>query len=360
VTVTSSASPAYVLSTITFTAAVTGNGGVPTGTITFLVDGANAGSATLNSSGSATFTDSSLAVGTHTFAASYGGDANDSASTSAALSQIVQAIPTTTSLGQTSSGGSTPQAVLVGTVVGSSGPAPTGTVTFTNGSTVVGTATLDSTGVASYTPDLAAGNYTIVASYSGDSIHAPSTSAGLAFSSTPTGFDVTITPSSVTVPTSQNITVNLTFTSNNGFADTIGLGCLSLPAAVNCHFSSNTVKLAAGGTQTVQVTIDTNNPLGGGQSASIARPGGRGLSLAGLFLPPGLLFGWFAWRFRRRHAAWLAAVCLLLLTGTCVVTGCGGYSQVTAAPGTYTIQIGGVGTNSNVSHYQTVTLTITK
>jgi hypothetical protein len=40
VALTSSASPATVLSAVTFTAVVTGNGGVPTGTVTFGVDGA--------------------------------------------------------------------------------------------------------------------------------------------------------------------------------------------------------------------------------------------------------------------------------------------------------------------------------
>jgi hypothetical protein len=30
------------------------------------------------------------------------------------------------------------------------------------------------------------------------------------------------------------------------------------------------------------------------------------------------------------------------------------------APGTYTIQVTGVGANSNITHYQNITLTITK
>jgi hypothetical protein len=42
-----------------------------------------------------------------------------------------------------------------------------------------------------------------------------------------------------------------------------------------------------------------------------------------------------------------------------LVTGCSGFSQSTAAPGTYVIQVTGVGVNSNITHYQNVTLTIT-
>ncbi len=360
VKVTSSGSPAYVLSTVTFTATVTSNGGIPTGTVSFLVDGANAGSATLSASGTATFADSSLAVGSHTISATYAGDASDHGSSSTGISQVIQAIPTTTGLGQSTTGGATPQVVLVATVLGASGPMPSGVVTFKDGSSIIGAATVDATGVATLTPDLSPGNHSIVASYAGDTIHAPSDSPALSVSSIPVNFAVGVSPGSVSIPTKQNITLNVTFTSASGFTDTIGMGCLSLPAAVNCHFSADTITLKPGAQQTVQVTIDTNNPLSGGQSASAQRPGTNSAQLAGLFLPPGLLFGWFAWRFRRRHTAWLTVICLLFLAGACAVTGCGGYSQSSAAPGSYTIQIGGVGTSSNISHYQSVPLTITK
>jgi hypothetical protein len=43
-----------------------------------------------------------------------------------------------------------------------------------------------------------------------------------------------------------------------------------------------------------------------------------------------------------------------------LATGCIGYTQSSAAPGTYTIQVVGVGANSNVTEYQNVTLTITQ
>jgi hypothetical protein len=84
-------------------------------------------------------------------------------------------------------------------------------------------------------------------------------------------------------------------------------------------------------------------------------------SLAGLFLPAGLLFGWVGWRFRKRNSVLFAAILALFLSGTLMVTGCGAsFSQMKVAPGTYTIQVTGVGSNSNITHYQNVTLTITK
>lgn len=359
-TIASSGSPSYVLAPITLTATVTGNGGTPTGSVTFYFDGASIGSATLNGSAVATFTYTPQVVGTHNLTATYTGDTNDNPSSSGPLAQVIQPIPTTTSLGETTAGGPPPQAILVATVIGPAGPIPTGTVTFFNGTNVVGQSTIDSTGVATLVPDLPQGKYSITASYSGDAIHAPSTSAAFSYTSTPIDFNVSVSPPTVSVATKQNVTVTLTISSIEGYADSIGVGCLSLPAAVNCHFSSDTVNLTAGSTQTVQLTIDTNNPLGGGSSAKNTAPGKKNLVLAGLFFPVSLIFGLVLWRFRKAHSLALFGAVVFFLASAFFVTGCGAFSQASATPGTYTIQVGGVGKNSNVSHYQSVTLTITK
>lgn len=363
---TSNPNPSVVLSTVTFTAKVTGNGATPTGTVNFIADGAVMGSSALNATGTATFTYSALTAGTHSITAVYLGDTNDSGSTSNVVSQVVGTIPTVTDLGVSATVGTNPTTILIATVLNNSPsstplPTPTGTVTFNSGATVVGAAALDSSGVATLTPNLPSGTYSIVAVYSGDAIHAPSTSAAVSVSSTAIGFNLTVTPASVTVAASQNATVNVTLTSNNGFTDTIGLGCASLPSGVNCHFAQNAPVLAANGVQNVQLVIDTNNPLGGGSSAMNARPGSARIALAGLFLPFSLIFGLVFRRFRKRYALALSTLLLLVLGGAAMlVTGCSGFSQATAAPGTYVIQVTGVGSNSDITHYQNVTLTITK
>jgi hypothetical protein len=359
--VTSSLSPSLVLTPILFTATIKGNGGIPTGSVSFLSDGVTIGSATLNADEEATLTYSALAVGSHLISVVYAGDNNDAGSTSSSITQVVQAIPTATALGSSSTTSSPPQLILVATVVGSTGPTPTGTVTFSNGSTVIGIAILGSSGVGTLTPDLPAGTYSIIAAYSGDALHSPSTSAAVSISNPPTGFDIKVTPSSVTMATTQNATVTVALTSNNSFTDTIGLGCASLPSGINCHFSTPNAALMAGGTQTVQLTIDTNSPLSGGSSAMNSSGGIRGSYMAGLFFPISFLFGWIFWHFRKRHAVlFTSALALLLSTAAFFVTGCGGFSQSSAVPGTYVIQVTGVGTTSNISHYQNVTLTITK
>jgi Big-like domain-containing protein len=353
--------PDQVLTPITFTALVAGNGGTPTGSVNFLVNGTVVGTSAL-SGGKATYTDSTLAVGTYSITAQYLGDTNDSTSVSTATSETVTTIPTTTVITSGITTGANPQVILVAAVLDNgAGPVPTGTVTFYNGTTVLGSAAVDSTGAATITPSLALGaNYSVDAVYGGDTDHGSSTSSAISISGTPVDFGVTVTPATVTMASSQNATVTVTLTSNANFTGTIGLGCSSLPVAVNCHFVSISLNLPAGGSVSTQLTIDTNNPLSGGTSAMNRRPGDGRFSLAGLFLPLGLGFGFVFWRWRRRHAQVFTMVLVLILTAAAfVATGCGGFSQATAAPGTYVIQVTGTDTSGDIVHYQNVTLDIT-
>ena len=360
--ITVTPNPALVGAAVTITAKVTGNGGTPTGSVNFIANGNTLASASLTA-GSASFTISTLAPGSYSITVSYLGDPADAPSTSAAISETVGLIPTTTSLGSSNTTGSTPQVVLVSTVLNSAtGVPPTGTVTFMSGATALGSATLDASGVATLTPNLTGGvNYNIVAAYSGDADHSPSSSPAVPVSGTPTLFTLGVVPGSVTMATSQNATVTVNLNSNGIFTDTIGLGCASLPAGVFCHFSNPSMKLTAGGSASVQLTIDTNNPLSGGSSA-MNRPAGRSkVSLAGLFLPLSVLFGFVFWRLRRRSVGILTTAMVLVLSAAALLTtGCSSYSVSTATPGNYVIQVTGTGATTDVQQYQNVSLTITK
>jgi len=359
-TVASSQSSVLVLTPVTYTAKVTGNGVPPTGSVSFLADGTSIGAANLDATGTATLTYAALSVGSHQITASYAGDADNSPSTSSAVTEVVAAISTVTALGASTTTGSTQQTILVAAVLGASGPTPTGTVTFMNGSTTIGSSALDSSGVATLTPNLPNGSYSLVAAYGGDALHSPSTSNTVTITNPAMGFSLSVQPTSVTMATTQNATVAVTITSNTGFTDKIGLGCASLPSGVTCHFASQSVALASNATQTVQLTIDTNSPLSGGSSAMNTHAGSKGVFMAGLLLPFSLFFGWTLWLFRKRHAAVFTAAIVVLLGGAALLTtGCSGFTQSSAAPGTYVIQVVGVGADSNITHYENVTVTIT-
>ncbi|MGA7832123.1 MAG: Ig-like domain repeat protein [Terracidiphilus sp.] len=378
IVLTSTPNPSVVFSSVTFTAKVTSvGGGVPTGTVTFM-DSLNGAAAvplacTLQPAPpTATCTTTALVVGTHSVTASYSGDTNDAASTSNVIAQVVGKIPTVTGLDSATTQPPNPELILVASVVDNSPtasspttlPVPTGTVTFTlsPSGTLVGAATLDASGVVTLIPaSLPPGTFSIIASYGGDANHDASTSVVTTLQNPAAGFSITVTPNPVTLATTQNVTVNVALTSISGFTDTIGLGCASLPAGVNCHFSTPTVALTANGQQNVALIIDTSNPLGGGTSARNAPSAGRSAFLAGVFLPLSTLFGCIFWRFRRRNARLMTVWLVLLLgVGAMLVSGCSGsFSQSSAAPGTYVIQVTGTGANSDIIHYQNVSLTIT-
>jgi len=108
----------------------------------------------------------------------------------------------------------------------------------------------------------------------------------------------------------------------------------------------------------LDLTIDTNTPLGGGPSARNLRSG-LTAELAGLFLPAGLLLGAGVWRARRRS---LLVIALLgwILTGAVFLDGCGSSITLTSAkPGTYTFHVGAVGQSTKSQQYQAFTLTVT-
>jgi len=361
IAITSSGNPSTYLSPVTFTATISASGNTAaSGVVNFLDSGVTIGTGALAGSPAvARFTTSALTVGTHTMTASYGGDTVNTGSSSSPISQTVSPIATTTQLTTSKTTGASPQAVLVATVVAASGPAPAGTVTFTSGSTVLGTSTLDASGVASFTPTLPNGNYSVVAVYGGDAIDVSSTSQGVEIAGTAGSFSVSLEPT-ITLKTTQNATVTVTLTSSAGFADSIGLGCGSLPAGVTCHFSPLSVALAANGTASDQLTIDTNDPLSGGASAMNGQSPGRRRSLAGALLSFSLLFGGILWRFRRRHTGvWNVLLAMLLSAATLLMAGCGGMSMGSATPGTYVIEVTATGTTTNMVHYQNVMLIIT-
>ena len=87
--VTSSINPSAVGISVTFTATVTSAESNATGTVTFKDGSTVLGTGTPTGSGIATYSTSSLALGTHSITAVYGGDSNNLSSTSGVLTQTV-------------------------------------------------------------------------------------------------------------------------------------------------------------------------------------------------------------------------------------------------------------------------------
>jgi hypothetical protein len=89
-TISSSLNPSNFGQPVTFTAAVSSPAGIPTGVVQLLDGAASLGAPVALSGGVATFTTSSLSVGTHNITAVYSGDSNFNGSASPALAQVVR------------------------------------------------------------------------------------------------------------------------------------------------------------------------------------------------------------------------------------------------------------------------------
>jgi hypothetical protein len=139
-----------------------------------------------------------LAVGTHTIAAQYSGDANYGGDTSAAVTVTITQAASTTAVTSSANPGLAGQSVTLTAKVSSSGPTPTGNVTFTSGSTTLATVAL-SGGSAAYTTTsfTKPGTLAITASYSGD---ANTQASAATLSLVINGPTLTLSPSSITFP----------------------------------------------------------------------------------------------------------------------------------------------------------------
>jgi trimeric autotransporter adhesin len=156
---------------VTFTAtvsAVAPGSGFPSGEVVFK-DGANpVFTATLSAGGVATFTTSALSAGQHTINADYKGDANYNPSTRGISYTIGAANATITlTITPTSPVFYGQVVTLVATATTQSGPLTSGMVNFTTFATLLGTANLDASGVATFTVVLPAGSYSLRANLPG-------------------------------------------------------------------------------------------------------------------------------------------------------------------------------------------------
>jgi Bacterial Ig-like domain (group 3) len=182
---TSSPNPSTFGQSVTFTSTTTSSGGVPVGTVTF-TEGATvwASNVTVSGSGHASFSTTTLSAGSHTITATFTGSTGwGNSNGNAAPQQVNSTGATTTALTSSANPSVYSQPVTFTVTVKPVAPGsgvPTGTVTFKNGSTTLGTGTLNRSGIATFSSSaLALGSASITAMYAGSAIFSGSTSAVL-------------------------------------------------------------------------------------------------------------------------------------------------------------------------------------
>jgi len=210
----SSADPSTFGQSVTFTATVAAaaaRGGAPTGTVIFMDGPTVLGNSTVGRSGMAAISTTGLSGGTHSITAVYEGDAESVASTSSAISQVVN--PASTSTTVTSSANPSPfgQSVILTATVSAAVGTPTGSVTFKDGSTVLGTTSLDASGIATFSSNaLAFGPHSLVVVYGGSGSYASSQSSNLALTVGQAATTTNLTSSTFTPAVGQNVTFTAT------------------------------------------------------------------------------------------------------------------------------------------------------
>jgi uncharacterized repeat protein (TIGR03803 family) len=165
VTVSSSLNPSTYPQAVTLSVKVTSAGPTPTGTVIFYKNGSTAIASETLSGGTTSYTTQGLQSGSNSITASYGGDPSNAAGVSAALSQVVNAATTKTSIVSSKNPSTKGTAVTFTATVTASGITPTGTVTFVYGSTTLGSGTLSGGKASISTTALPSGTDTVSATF---------------------------------------------------------------------------------------------------------------------------------------------------------------------------------------------------
>ena len=267
----------------------------------------------------------------------------------------------TTSAAQVNVGQSvTFKATITGSTVRGVTTAPTGTVTFLDGTTKLGTPVTITAGVASLTTSFAtAGTQSITAAYSGDTNYIPTTSGAVQETVVPVAvqpdYTLASTPTTQTVNPGTAATYKITVTPTNGYNGTISFpasACSALPTGASCSFSPSTLP----GSGSTTLTITTTAPTSGMLIPADVNPhgGGTGLmaSLTGFGLMGIVLVGDL--RKRKRHGA-IVLLTVLTLALVLSLVGCGGGSSSGGGGGGG----GGGGTGGTPSGTYAVKLSVT-
>ncbi len=304
----------------TLTATVSGTN--PTGTVTFLADGATLGGAVSLSNGTASLSASFASAGARSLTVSYGGDANHTASTSSAQSVRVQKQSASIALSAATSSIKVGQSVrLTATLTGAGGVVPTGTVSFLSDGSAIATAVTVVNGSAVFDASFATvGSRSLTVSYAGDGNSSAITSSAVAVTVVKRDSSVALASSASSTQPGKSFTLTATVagTSPTGtvtFYD--GSQAIGSAVSLNNGVASKAVSLAAVGTrsltaryggdgnhdgstsagvavvvdvQTVQVTVPhLNNPIAGSLPGSVQVNGGKASYSVPLAMPPGVL-----------------------------------------------------------------------
>jgi subtilisin family serine protease len=262
VTLTAGTNPSVAGDSLTFTATLTPNTG--TGSVQFLDGDAPVSGSIALSNGSASFTTSALALGTHNITARYTGSNQFAASTSAVFVQtVITKVNADISLRVISA----TNPVFAGTpltFLASVAPSTaTGSVTFFDGATAISGSIPLSNGTASFATSLNAGSHSITAQYSGDANFNSGTSTPVVVTVQKTSTKVAITAPDDSFKAGALATFTATITPNTATGNVVffdGTTAISASVPVNSGVAKFTTSTLSSGTHSIsaQYSGDAN------------------------------------------------------------------------------------------------------
>ena len=351
---TSSANPAPYPGPVTFTATLIPLNGQPIGAGYAILLTAAGQTVTLTtaSNGSATYTFSNLAAGVYPVTAHFAGNSNLLAS-SASLTEVITAAPTSVSLTGTPNPGDLNQLITMTAAVSTqtnSTKVGEGNVTFYDGANALGSSPLSAAGTTSKTASFSTlGVHSITAVYDGDANFSSSTSPVLKETIIAGDFSIAVNPAALSLYTGQAAAAKISITSLNGFNQPLALSCIGLPANATCSFTPASLPNGQGDANLVIQTAAPHKAVAGSASGSAALLG----ALTLLLLPRRKL--------RRRFLAGLSVFVLAVVTSM-GMAGCGSPHAITGGtpPGAYQVAVTATagGDSTALTHSAVVTLTV--
>jgi hypothetical protein len=208
---------------------------------------------------------------------------------------------------------------------------------------------------------------TITAVYHGDTAFADSSAGATVTPDTSglPGFTVTASPGTLSLSPGDYSTVNLTVTSQNGFAEQVNLSCSGLPDASDCNFNPAVVTPPANGSVISPMQITTTAPSGINSKNDNNGQGLFGKSgVAYALVIPGVLALAGMGALRRKHfgALRVLGLVMLLAAGSLGLSSCNArYSyehyhpspNVGTTAGNYTIVIAAYSSDGTAITYAT-------
>ncbi|MFC6645968.1 Ig-like domain repeat protein [Granulicella cerasi] len=297
ITLTATPNPSSVGQSVLFQAKITSPEGAILSPLRFHQANDNGGTNVPSDvTGSASFSTTFNTPGSVTYLVSFDGDDTHKSATASVVQQVVDGNATTTTLTSSLNPSVINQNVTFTATVSGSNGSPTGTVTFSDGSTALGTATL-ANGVATYSSStLAAGTHSITATYNAISPYASSSASLNQVVQSGYATNATITSSANPSQLGQNVTFSIAVlagsiapTGTISLSDnSTPLGTLTLDVYGSAHYSTSTLTR---GTHTITAIYNPTGSFAGSTTSIPQVVNGYASSVTAGPIQSGLLAG---------------------------------------------------------------------